>query len=124
MKATKKKLIPLPKLLKRAEKVFNSYIRRRDEGLMCISCDNPGDQAGHYFPVKGFSALRFSEFNVNLQCSGCNCYKHGNQIFYRQGLVKKIGEAAVQELERVANFERVKKWDRQSLEEIIKKYSK
>ena len=116
------KLVPLPKLLKKTETVFNAYIRRRDEGLKCISCDRPGNQAGHYFPVKGYSSLRFNEYNVNLQCPGCNLFKHGNQAMYRIGLVERIGEEAVKELEKMAVTDRVKKWQRFELEEIINRY--
>ena len=112
----------LPKLLKKTEKVFNAYIRNRDEGLQCISCGRPGNQAGHYFPVKGFSALRFDEWNVNLQCPGCNLFRHGNQAMYRIGLVEKIGEEAVKELEKIAKNNRVKKWSREELYAIIEKY--
>jgi hypothetical protein len=113
---------PLPKLLENAQQVFNRYVRHRDEGLACISCGGNGTQAGHYFPVKGFSVVRFDEWNVNLQCAYCNCYLHGNQAMYRIGLVKKIGEKAVKELESKAQ-QKVYKWDRDVLEEIIKKYS-
>lgn len=117
-----KKLISLSKLLKKAEKVFNSYIRKRDEGLQCISCSNPGNQAGHYFPVS-YSGVRFNEWNVNLQDAYCNCYAYGNQAMYRIGLVKKIGERVVRELEEEAIATKYKKWTRSDLEEIIKKYS-
>ena len=117
------KLVPLPKLLKKTEAVFNAYIRRRDEGLKCISCDKPGNQAGHYFPVKGYSSLRFHEYNVNLQCPVCNLYKHGNQAMYRIGLVDKIGEDAVKDLEKMAVTDRVKKWTRNELNDIIKTYT-
>ena len=114
---------PLPKLIKDTQQVFNKYVRTRDQGLVCISCgkDN-ANQAGHYFPVKGFSALRFHEWNVNLQCAGCNMYLHGNMGLYRVGLVAKIGESAVKELEAVAIGNRIKKWDREELENIINKY--
>ena len=117
------KLKPLPKLIKDTQQVFNKYVRTRDQGLVCISCgkDN-ANQAGHYFPVKGFSALRFHEWNVNLQCAGCNMYLHGNMGLYRVGLVAKIGESAVKELEAVAIGNRIKKWDREELENIINKY--
>ena len=115
-------LQPLPKLLKKAEKVVNTWIRKRDEGGKCISCDNPGTQAGHYFPVGGHSALRFDERNINLQCSGCNLYKHGNQAHYRIGLVEKIGEDQVIELELIAKTQRIKKWTREELNQIIQKY--
>jgi hypothetical protein len=118
----KKKLIPISKLLKKAEKVFNAYIRKRDLGLQCISCQNAGTQAGHYFPVR-YSGVRFSEFNVNLQDAYCNCYAYGNQAMYRIGLVKKYGEKAVKELEEEAIQTQYKKWTRDELLEIIKKYS-
>lgn len=121
MKVKKKKLIPIPKLLKRAEKVFNCWVRKRDEGLKCISCENPGNQAGHYFPVC-YSGVRFSEVNVNLQDAYCNCYAYGNQAMYRIGLVMKYGEKAVRELEEEAVRTKYKKWSRSELEEIIEKY--
>jgi hypothetical protein len=116
-------LKPLPKLLEQTQKVFNAYIRNRDQGKPCISCgSNQGNQAGHYFPVKGFSVLRFNEYNVNLQCAACNMYKHGNQAMYRIGLVQRIGEDQVVNLERIAVNERVKKWTRPELFEIINTY--
>lgn len=117
-------LTPLPKLLEKTQKIVNSYIRRRDEGLPCISCgSDKANQAGHYFSVNGFSALRFNEWNIWLQCAACNCYKHGNQAMYRIGLVERIGEKAVKELENEAIHNRVKKWQRDELFEIMKKYS-
>lgn len=117
----RKKLVPIPVLLKKAEKVFNAYIRRRDEGLQCISCENSGDQAGHYFPVN-YSGVRFNEINVNMQESSCNKWKYGNQAMYRIGLVKKYGERAVRELEEEAVATKYKKWTRDELYEIIEKY--
>jgi hypothetical protein len=116
-------LKPLPKLLEQTQKVFNAYIRNRDQGQSCISCgSNQANQAGHYFPVKGFSVLRFNEYNVNLQCAACNMYKHGNQAMYRIGLVQRIGEEQVVNLERIAVNERVKKWTRTELYELINTY--
>lgn len=120
MKATKKP-IPLPKLLKKTEKVFNAYIRERDNGLMCISCSNPGNQAGHYFPV-AYSGVRFDEINVNLQDASCNCYRYGNQAMYRIGLVRKYGERAVKELEERAVKTKYYKWSRQELNDLMEKY--
>lgn len=119
----KKKLTPLPKLLKKTEKVFNAWIRERDKDKGCISCGNPVTQAGHYFPVHGFSALRFDEYNVNGQCAGCNCFKYGNQAMYRIGLAIRKGNPAVEELEQKAIGSPVYKWSRQELESIIKTYS-
>lgn len=115
-------LIPLPKLLEKTQKVVNAYIRKRDEGLPCISCGGVGNQAGHYFTVKGYSALRFNEWNIHLQCAGCNMFKHGNQAMYRIGLVERIGENAVKELEFEAVNNRVKKWTRTELNDLIDRY--
>ena len=113
----------IPRLTAKAQQIFNRYIRTRDEGLPCISCgSNNGNQAGHYFSVKGFSALRFNEWNIQLQCAGCNLFKHGNQAMYRIGLVERIGEKAVNELEYEAVNNRVKKWSRTELNELIEKY--
>jgi len=124
-KLTKKldKLKSIPKLTKEAQQVFNKYIRTRDHGMNCISCgSDKANQAGHWISVKQSSALRFNEWNVNLQCAGCNLYLHGNQVMYRVGLVKKIGDRAVNELEFIYMNQRIKKWTRQELEDIINKY--
>jgi hypothetical protein len=120
----KDKLITLPKLLEKTQKVVNFYIRKRDEGLPCISCGSySANQAGHWISVRQSSALRFNEWNINLQCAACNCYKHGNQAMYRIGLVERIGEKAVKELEYEAVHNRVKKWTRDELFEIMGKYA-
>jgi hypothetical protein len=43
-----------------------------------------------------------------FQCAGCNMFKHGNQAMYRIGLVERIGEKAVKELEFEAVNNRIK----------------
>lgn len=122
IKKKKDKLVPVPKLLILLQKEFNLWIRTRDKGLPCISCGSlNANQAGHYFPVR-FSALRFNEDNVHLQCPYCNCYAYGNQAMYRIGLVKRIGVLAVEELEREAIETPVKKWDRHEVVTLIQFY--
>ena len=118
-----KKLIPLPKLLKKAEQVFNCYIRSRDSELCCISCGQHRAfyDAGHFIPVRNSSFLRFHEWNVNKECKGCNCFDELHLVRYRRNLINKIGLEAVEWLE--ANERTVKKWDRSELMEIITKYS-
>ena len=73
--------------------IFNKFIRLRDKGLNCISCNKPAkkENAGHYRSVGGNPELRFEELNVHLQCEYCNTYLHGNLINYRINLIKKIG---------------------------------
>jgi len=107
----------------KAQKVFNAWIRKRDEGKPCISCGiQPTQQAGHYFSAGHYSKLRFDERNVSGQCIRCNYYLSGNQIGYRQGLIKRIGLEAVEQLEAEASIKGAFKWDRFSLIDIIEKY--
>ena len=122
------KNLTLPKLLAKAQKVFNAWIRQRDskEGYFtCISCFRtlPVDQmnAGHYVPVKGGSALRFNEYNVNGECIRCNGFDEFHLIGYRTNLIKKIGIKKVEVLEKMRND--VCKWDRTTLNHIIKTYT-
>src|SRR5687768_5438303 len=112
----RKKLTPIPKLLKKAEKVCNEYVRIRDEGKACVSCGSDyANQAGHYISVIQSSFLRFDERNIHLQCAGCNCWKHGSPITYRIELRKRIGDFELEKLERDMIENRLKKWSRSEL---------
>ena len=97
----KKELMTLQDWLKICQTHFNKYIRLRDKGNNCISCNKPAkkENAGHYRSVGGNPELRFNEENVYLQCEFCNSYQHGNLIEYRKNLVKKIGLERVEWLE-------------------------
>ena len=107
----------------KAQKVFNAYIRKRDEGLPCISCGTGQPQhAGHYFSAGHNSKLRFDERNVAGQCIRCNYFLHGNQTGYRKGLINRIGLCEVERLEQEASIKSAYNWDRFSLIEIIEKY--
>ncbi len=118
----KKSSLPLPKLLAKAQTVFNRWIRERDKTRLCVSCGVASvEHAGHYFSMGHYSALRFNETNVNGQCLRCNTFLHSNAIHYRNGLVKKYGEQAVLLLES-SSRNKVKKWGRAELEAIIEHY--
>lgn len=85
-----------------AQAAFNSFIRARDEGKPCISCQRHHQgawDAGHYRARSVAPALRFNELNVHAQCVPCNRHKHGNLIEYRINLVKLIGAEMVEWLE-------------------------
>jgi hypothetical protein len=113
--------VTLPKLLKKTQTVFNAYIRERDKDKGCISCGGNIQQAGHYFSQGNHSALRFDETNVHGQCIRCNMYLHGNLIEYGMGLVERYGSSYhLTLLGKSKN--KLKKWTRQELEEIINKY--
>jgi 5-methylcytosine-specific restriction endonuclease McrA len=117
----------IPKLTAKAQKVFNAYIRKRDSQdgyFTCISCGRTltTDQmdAGHFAPVKGGSALRFDEYNVNGECKKCNGFDEFHLIGYRRGIIEKYGEGVLLHLEQNARL--VKKWSRTELNDIIDRY--
>jgi len=120
-----KKVTSLPKLLKKAQEVFNRWIRERDQEKGCISrgCNGRVENAGHYFSQGNHSGLRFNEANVHGCCVKCNLFLSGNLIRYRQGLIDRYGEDYVKRLEeKEAKMIGPFKWHRIELEEIIKKY--
>jgi hypothetical protein len=117
---TKKKEVTLPKLLKKAQIVFNKWVRMRDKDKGCISCGSEVTEAGHYYSQGHHSNLRFNEMNTNGQCTRCNCFLHGNLIHYRTGLIKRYGEDKLHLLESAAR--RHKKWSRVELMAIIEMY--
>lgn len=110
--------------LKEAQTIFNKYIRLRDMGLLCISCNTipKKKNAGHYFSSGGHSNVRFDEDNVHLQCEHCNTYLSGNLLNYQIGIEKRIGAERLIELQGKAHLE--KRWTVDELKEIIKKYKK
>lgn len=108
--------------LKEAQTIFNKYIRLRDMGLLCISCNTipKKKNAGHYFSSGGHSNVRFDEDNVHLQCEHCNTFLSGNLLNYQIGIEKRIGAEKLIELQGKAHLE--KRWSVEELKEIIKKY--
>jgi hypothetical protein len=118
-KALKENLETLPQLEAKAKKSFQHWIRLRDRGLPCISCNNhnPADWAGgHYFSAGTYSGLMFDERNVHAQCNTyCNRNLHGNLIEYRKGLVNRFGIEFVEQLESESNEKRNYKFTKQEL---------
>jgi hypothetical protein len=110
--------------LKEAQTIFNKYVRLRDTGLWCISCNLPPKKknAGHYFSSGGHSNVRFDEDNVHLQCEACNTFLSGNLLQYQIGIQKKIGAQKLLELQERAHV--TKKWTIDELKEIIQTYKK
>jgi len=109
--------------LKEAQKVFNQYIRLRDKNQTCISCGSKlasKYDAGHFYSMGGHKAVTFDEDNVHAQCVACNQFKSGNLINYREGLIKRIGEAKLNDLSQRAN--QTRKYTNDELQELIKTY--
>lgn len=110
--------------IQQAQKIFNSYIRKRDENKGCISCGQNLSKtkfdAGHYIPAGSSSFLRFHEDNVWGQCVHDNQHRHGAMLDYREGLIKRIGIERVEWLE--ANRHNECKRSINDLKEIIEIY--
>ena len=122
-KAKKKvELMTLQDYIKIAQQVFNKYIRERDKGNVCISCQKKPlkENAGHFFNANNHWSVRFDERNVHLQCEHCNTYLSGNLIYYRENLIKKIG---LEEFEKLSvKAKETRKFSKEELKEIIEVY--
>lgn len=59
----KKELMTLSDWIKIAQAAFNAYIRKRDNGNVCISCQKPAkkENAGHFFNANNHYMVRFDE---------------------------------------------------------------
>jgi len=108
---------------KKAQVVFNKWIRERDKDQPCISCGTRLDVqycAGHYKSRGAFPELRFEPKNVFKQCNkNCNLSLSGNIAEYRRGLILRVGQDVVDWLE--GPHER-KHYTIDDLKEIIERY--
>jgi len=96
---------------------------KKKKKMLKESCAKPLGakyDAGHYFSMGGHKAVTFDEDNVHAQCVTCNQYKHGNLINYQIGIQQRIGAERLIELHAKAH--EVKKWTKDELKEIIKRY--
>lgn len=95
---------------KEAQSAFNRYIRIRDDGKPCISCDaqligkinfltGSAIDASHYRSRGAAAHLKFNAFNVHSACTRCNRQLSGNAVEYRNRLIKRIGQERVERLE-------------------------
>lgn len=87
---------------------FQRWIRIRDLGKSCISCnklltDIRDYHAGHMVQANNYPQLLFNEYAVNGQCIFCNNYKAGNEIEYRKGIVKRYGQDILIQLNEIAD---------------------
>lgn len=124
MKSKKKKLLPLPKLKKKAWTLY-SIARRCNEGgfqgyVTCYTCGKSmfwkDAHLGHFKHHK----IDFHPDNTRIQCAGCNTYRDGKLDVYAIKLVEEIGFERVKALEVLAA--RFKGYSRLELDNIIAQY--
>ena len=105
-KAMKEALLTHKDYIKLYQKVFNEYIRLRDQELPCVSCGVyicEEFHAGHWI-ASTYQYLRFYENNVWKQCSRCNTHLRGNPIPYRIELLKRVGLEEVEYMENARHM--------------------
>lgn len=123
-KGLKEKLKTRSEYLLELQKIFNLFIRKRDEELPCISCGcdltNKPTNASHFWSVGSSPGLRFNEDNVHRSCINCNMYRSGNIAEYAINLPIKIGHEAFFKLAQDRNKEL--KLTVPEIKELIKKY--
>jgi len=117
----------LASLLTNVKNTCHTFIKLRDKGKPCISCQTPfkeNFQAGHYYKSELFSTLKFHEDNIHGQCEQCNLRLEGNLNNYELNLPERIGEVKFKELNRLAGMDKKidHKWDRELLKAIRKIY--
>lgn len=129
MALKRKKKTDRQKLTEKLDKIFSIYIRIKDATphtgyVRCVTCGAvkhwKDAQCGHY-SSRGNMATRWSTTNCHVQCMPCNVMKHGNMIEYRHFMVKKYGEEATEEVERLGHSS--KHWSLWELEEMITYYT-
>ena len=124
-KILKEKLETISSLANKTQKVFNRYIRLRDEGKPCISCKTSykdNFQAGHYFSSGGNWSTRFNENNCFNQCIRCNMYLSGNLREYSINILDRISEQDLEDLEKESK--KTIKYTKEQLLEIKQFYLK
>ena len=109
---------------------FQRWIRIRDLGKTCISCNSQLTDirtfdAGHYYNAKSYPQLLFNEFNVNGQCKNfCNNYMSGNLIEYRKGLIERYGVDVLLDLDELADDKTKRTLTKEYYQEIETEYKR
>ena len=121
-RAEKKEYKSLGWLLINTRTICHDYIKLRDKGKPCVSCNQPWSkdhQAGHWKKAELFSTLKFDERNIHNQCEGCNLFNDGNVQEYGNRIHLRIGREGKKELEHLAELDKQInfKWDRLQLVE-------
>jgi hypothetical protein len=129
MVRTTKENKSLESLKKTVVNLCHKYIRLRDVGKPCISCNAPHKdnfQAGHFYSAGSYSNIKYNEYNINGQCEQCNLREYGNVNGYNIYLPKRIGIDKIEDLHELARQYKKEsfKWDRQELLKLGNYYKK
>jgi len=114
------------KLIEKLDTVFSVYIRKRDainNIAECFTCGKQDNykklQCGHFQSRKHY-ATRWDEINCQVQCSGCNVFRYGEQFKFSLNLDARYGIGTAEQL--YLKSKQTLKLDNNDLEMLINKY--
>jgi hypothetical protein len=101
----------------------HAYVRKRDEGKNCISCNKPHEktfEAGHHYSGNSFLTLKFNLDNIHGQCLYCNRHLESNFDNYALRLPDRIGKESYNKLVELAGIDKrfQKVWNLENLKKI------
>lgn len=123
----RKRTKPVKSIQASAQASVNAYVRTRDEGKPCISCEGFKAQsslhgsafdAGHWHSRGAYPSLRFVLWNIHRQCVHCNQYLGGHVIGYEAGLAKRFGREWVERRKQQGREWKTNHYSKDDLERI------
>lgn len=114
-------------LIEKLDKVFSIYIRTRyavDEIAECYTCGKKDHykklQAGHFASRRHYST-RWNEYNVQVQCYGCNIANQGMQFQFGKNLCSQYGDNFAEDL--MIESKQIRKFTDEEILDMINHYS-
>jgi hypothetical protein len=97
-------------IITKLDNIFSQYIRLRyskNEISECVTCGKQDHwkklQAGHFVSRKHY-ATRWDEDNVQVQCSGCNVFRYGEQYLFSKYLGVDLSEELLMKSRKIQKF--------------------
>jgi len=97
-------------IITKLDNIFSQYIRLRyskNEMSECVTCGKQDhwkkQQAGHFISRKHY-ATRWDEDNVQVQCSGCNVFRYGEQYLFSKYLGNDLSEQLLIKSRNIQKF--------------------
>jgi hypothetical protein len=97
-------------IITKLDNIFSQYIRLRyskNEISECVTCGKQDHwkkmQNGHFISRKHY-ATRFDEDNCQVQCSGCNVFRYGEQYLFSKYLGVDLSEELLMKSRKIQKF--------------------
>jgi hypothetical protein len=97
-------------IITKLDSIFSQYIRLRyskNEIATCVTCGKQDHwkkmQNGHFISRKHY-ATRFDEDNCQVQCSGCNVFRYGEQYLFSKYLGADLSEELLMKSRKIKKF--------------------